>query len=146
VEKRDVNIIEELCAPAYVCHMTGAPWPVRGRQALKHLVAAYFAAFDVDDTSEFLIAEGDLVAIHDTYLYWLLDTSVPKRAPIMTLCAPFLRHSCIRQMVIRFPACSFPSWFWNRYAQEPGQPDKEKKGSCSVTTVGALFSLKGCKD
>jgi predicted ester cyclase len=65
--KRNVNIIDELCAPDYVCHMSGVPGPVRGRQALKHLVAAYFAAFDVDDTPEFLIAEGDLIAIHDTY-------------------------------------------------------------------------------
>ncbi len=65
--KRNLDVIDELAAPDYVCHMSGVPGPVRGRQALKHLVAAYFAAFDVDDTPEFLIAEGDLIAIHDTY-------------------------------------------------------------------------------
>ncbi len=67
--KRNVNIVDELCAPDYVLHMSGlpTPGPVRGREVLKHLIAAYFAAFDVDDTPEFLIAEGDLVVIHDTY-------------------------------------------------------------------------------
>jgi predicted ester cyclase len=33
----------------------------------KNLFAIYFAAFDIQDTPEFLIAEGDMVAIHDTY-------------------------------------------------------------------------------
>src|SRR6266536_2160987 len=35
----------------------------------KQLVAAYFAAFDVDDTPEFLVAEDDMVVIHDTYRF-----------------------------------------------------------------------------
>ncbi len=67
--KRNVNIIDELCTPGYVCHMSGVPVPrpVRGPQALKHLLAIYLAAFAIHDTLEFLIAEGDLVAIHDTY-------------------------------------------------------------------------------
>ncbi len=64
--KRNVNIVDELYAPDYVGHMSGlsVPGPLRGREALKQL----FAAFDIQDTPEFLIAEGDLVAIHDTYL------------------------------------------------------------------------------
>jgi predicted ester cyclase len=68
--KRNVNIVDDLCAPDYVGHISGTPvpGPVRGREALKHLIAAYFAVFDIQDTREFLIAEGDLVAIHDTYL------------------------------------------------------------------------------
>ncbi len=67
--KRNLNIIDELYAPDYVGHIIGAPGPVRGREALKQLVAAYFAAFDIHDTPEFLIAEGDRVVIHDTYRF-----------------------------------------------------------------------------
>src|SRR6266498_1155365 len=50
-----------LCGPDYVGRIGGVPGPVRGREALKQLVAAYFAAFDVDDTPEFLVAEDDMV-------------------------------------------------------------------------------------
>ena len=65
--KRNVNIIDELYAPDYIGHMAGNPGPIRGREALKHLIAAYFAAFDdIHLTSQFLIAEGDLVAVYDT--------------------------------------------------------------------------------
>ena len=66
---RNLGILDELCSPGYVGHITGAPGPVRGREELKHLIAAYFAAFDIDDTPEFLIAEGDMVAMHDTYRF-----------------------------------------------------------------------------
>jgi predicted ester cyclase len=65
--KKNVHVIDELFAPDYVGHITGVPGPVRGTEALKHLFAAYFAAFDLGHTPEFLIAEGDMVAIHETY-------------------------------------------------------------------------------
>jgi predicted ester cyclase len=39
---------------------------------MKGLCAAYLAAFDTHVTSEILIAEGDLVAVHDTN--WLKHT------------------------------------------------------------------------
>jgi predicted ester cyclase len=65
--KRNVNIIDELHAPDYVGHYSGVmPGPIRGREALKQLFAAYLAAFDIEVTPEFLIAEGDMVAVHDT--------------------------------------------------------------------------------
>jgi hypothetical protein len=32
-------------------------------------ITAYFAGFDVDDTPEFLIAEGAMVVVHDTYRF-----------------------------------------------------------------------------
>jgi len=67
--KRNVNIVDELYAPDYVGHIVGTPGPVRGREALKHLLAVYFAAFDIQITSEFLIAEGDLVAVYDTFRF-----------------------------------------------------------------------------
>ena len=59
--KRNLSIIDALYAPDYVGHIVGAPEPVRGREALKQQVAAYFAAFDVQWTTEFLVAEGDRV-------------------------------------------------------------------------------------
>jgi predicted ester cyclase len=64
--KRNVNIIDELHAPDFVGHYSGTPGPIRGREALKHVFAAYFAAFDIQVTPEFLIAEGDLVVVRDT--------------------------------------------------------------------------------
>jgi predicted ester cyclase len=66
---RNVSIIDELCTPDFICHMSGVPvpGPVPGKEALRQLLASYFAAFEIRDTSEFLLAEGDLVAIHDTY-------------------------------------------------------------------------------
>jgi hypothetical protein len=53
--KGNVSIIDELCAPDYVCHMSGlpVPGPVRGQEALKHLFAIYFAAFEIHDIPEF---------------------------------------------------------------------------------------------
>jgi predicted ester cyclase len=67
--QRNVNIIDELYASDYVGHIVGAPGPVRGREALKQLLAVYFAAFDIHITSEFLIAEGEMVAVYDTFRF-----------------------------------------------------------------------------
>ena len=67
--KRNVGIIDELYSPDYVGHIVGAPGPVRGREGLKHLIAAYFAAFDIHYTSEFLVAEGEMVAAYDTFRF-----------------------------------------------------------------------------
>ena len=64
--KRNVNIIDELHAPDYVGYYSGIPGPIRGREALKQLFAAYLAAFDIRVTPQFLIAEGDMVVVHDT--------------------------------------------------------------------------------
>ncbi len=66
-DRHNLNVIDELCAPEYVGHMVFTPGPVRGREPFKQLLAAYVAAFDVQDTREFLIAEGDMVVIHDIY-------------------------------------------------------------------------------
>jgi predicted ester cyclase len=68
-KKRNSNIIDELYAPDYVGHIVGAPGPVRGREALKQQIAAYFAAFDVQWTSEFLIAEDNMVVAYDTFRF-----------------------------------------------------------------------------
>jgi hypothetical protein len=39
---------------------------VRGSEGLKQLFATYFAGFDFRETPGFLIAQGDMVVIHDT--------------------------------------------------------------------------------
>ena len=64
-----VNVVDALCTPDCVLHMSGlpTPGPVQGRQAFKHLFAAYLAAFAFQSMPEFLIAEGDLVVIRETY-------------------------------------------------------------------------------
>ena len=67
--KRNLNIVDELYAHDYIGHVVGAPGPVRGREALKQLIAAYFAAFDIHIKSEFLIAEGEMVAVYDTFRF-----------------------------------------------------------------------------
>jgi predicted ester cyclase len=67
--KRNLNVVDELCGPGYVGHITGVAGPVHGREALKQLIAAYFAAFDIEDTPEFLVAEGDIVVIRDNYRF-----------------------------------------------------------------------------
>ncbi len=67
--RRNVGAIDESFAPDYVGHIAGVPGPVRGRAGLKQLVAGYLAAFDIHDTPEFLVAEGDMVVIHDTYRF-----------------------------------------------------------------------------
>ena len=67
--KRNSNIVDELYAADYVGHIVGTPGPVRGREALKHLLAGYLAAFDIQITSEFLIAEGDMVAVYDPFRF-----------------------------------------------------------------------------
>lgn len=76
---RNLSVIDELAAPEYVGHLGGMPDPVRGPEALKRLFAAYLAAFDTHVTPEFLLAEGDLVAIHDTN--WLKHTGEFQGAP-----------------------------------------------------------------
>src|SRR4029453_17516351 len=63
------NIVDELYSPDYIGHIVGAPGPVRGGEALKQMIAAYFAAFDIHYTSDFLIAEGDMVAAYDTFRF-----------------------------------------------------------------------------
>jgi steroid delta-isomerase-like uncharacterized protein len=65
--KRNLNIVDELYSTDYIGHIVGAPGPVRGRETLKQMIAPYFAAFDIHITSEFLIAEGDMVAVYDTF-------------------------------------------------------------------------------
>lgn len=77
--KRNLNVIDELAAPGYVGHMAGIPGPVRGREALKQLFAAYLAALDTHVTTEFLIAEGDMVVVRDTN--WVKSTGAFQGIP-----------------------------------------------------------------
>jgi predicted ester cyclase len=65
--KRNLSIINKLYAPDYVGHIVGAPGPVQGPEALKQQVGAYFAAFEVQWATEFLVAEGDKVVAYDTF-------------------------------------------------------------------------------
>ncbi len=61
--KHNLDLIDELYAPDCVVYESGTAH--RGREAFKQGLSAYFAAFDIDSKTEFLLAEGDLVASHD---------------------------------------------------------------------------------
>lgn len=63
-----LEAVDELFAPDFVAHFPGRPHAVRGRDEFKKLLADYLTAFpDLTETTEALIAEGDLVAIRETY-------------------------------------------------------------------------------
>jgi predicted ester cyclase len=61
--KKDWEVINELFAPDYICHLASDPEPVRGRDKVKQMNAHALWAFDTYPTHEpdLLIAEGDLV-------------------------------------------------------------------------------------
>jgi predicted ester cyclase len=65
----NVRVADDLCAPDVVLHMSGlpTPGPVCGLEAFKPLFAAYLTAFEFHSMPEFLIAEGDIVAIHEIF-------------------------------------------------------------------------------
>jgi steroid delta-isomerase-like uncharacterized protein/deazaflavin-dependent oxidoreductase (nitroreductase family) len=60
-------LFDELLAPTYVLHLPGSP-PIAGIEGAKQLMAAYTAAFpDLQLTTEDMLAEGDRVAIRNTW-------------------------------------------------------------------------------
>jgi steroid delta-isomerase-like uncharacterized protein len=60
-------LLDELLAPTYVLHLPGRP-PISGIEPAKQLIVAYTTAFpDLQLTTEDLIAEGDKVAIRNTW-------------------------------------------------------------------------------
>jgi predicted ester cyclase len=66
--KGNWDIINELFAPDYVCHLASDPEPVRGRDKVKQMNVGFTKAFDSYATHEpdLLIAEGDLVVHRET--------------------------------------------------------------------------------
>ena len=77
--ERNLSVIDELAAPDYIGHMAGIPGPVRSREALKQLFAAYLAALDTHVTTEFLVAEGDMLVVRDTN--WVKSTGAFQGIP-----------------------------------------------------------------
>ncbi len=61
--KRNINLIDEFYAPDCIVHETGAAH--RGSEAFKQRLGTYFSAFDIDSKTDFLVAEGDMVACRD---------------------------------------------------------------------------------
>jgi len=71
LEERDIgnwDIINELFAPDYVCHLANDPEPVRGRDKVKQINVNSRFAFDIYPTHEpdLLVAEGDMVVHRET--------------------------------------------------------------------------------
>ena len=66
--KGNWDIINELFAPDYICHLASDPDPVRGRDKVKQMNVGSRWAFDIYPTHEpdLLIAEGDLVVHRET--------------------------------------------------------------------------------
>jgi predicted SnoaL-like aldol condensation-catalyzing enzyme len=77
--QRNLGVIDELAAPDYVGHLASIPGPVRGPEALKQLFATYLAALDTHVTSEFLIAEGNMVVARD--INWVKHTGAFQGIP-----------------------------------------------------------------
>jgi steroid delta-isomerase-like uncharacterized protein len=60
-------LFDELLAPTYVLHLPGSP-PISGIEQAKQLMVAYTSAFpDLQLTTEDMVAEGDKVAIRNTW-------------------------------------------------------------------------------
>lgn len=66
--KGNWDIINELVAPDYVCHLASDPEPVRGCDKVKQMNVFSRTAFDIYPTHEpdLLVAEGDLVVHRGT--------------------------------------------------------------------------------
>jgi steroid delta-isomerase-like uncharacterized protein len=60
-------LFDELLAPTYVLHLPGSP-PISGIEQAKQLMVAYTSAFpDLQLSTEDMVAEGDMVAIRNTW-------------------------------------------------------------------------------
>jgi steroid delta-isomerase-like uncharacterized protein len=67
VNRGDFDVRNEVLASNYVGHFPGAP-PIQGINAFKEFTSAFFTAFpDLHTTIEDLIAEGDKVAVRQTW-------------------------------------------------------------------------------
>jgi len=67
VNQKDFGIRDEVLAENYVAHFPGVP-PLQGIEAFRQFTSGFFDAFpDLQTTIEDLIAEGDKVAIRQTW-------------------------------------------------------------------------------
>jgi predicted ester cyclase len=71
--RRNLGIIDELFAPDYVGHVAGLPGDLTGRDGLRKFFSSFLGAFETRETPGFLIAEGEFVAMYDTY--WARSTA-----------------------------------------------------------------------
>jgi steroid delta-isomerase-like uncharacterized protein len=63
LNKANLKVLDEVCAPDYIAHFPGTPGPM-DREAIKPVWGAFFAAFpDLQHSIEDLFAEGDKVAL-----------------------------------------------------------------------------------
>src|SRR6185503_482982 len=69
VNRRDWSRLEELLAPDFVRHSSTFGQPqIRSREQLRDFLAGEAAVFpDAHETIHFLIAEGDMVAVHSAF-------------------------------------------------------------------------------
>jgi steroid delta-isomerase-like uncharacterized protein len=67
VNKKDFDVRDGALASNYLGHFPGVP-PIKGIEAFKQFTSGFFTAFpDLQTTIEDLIAEGDKVAVRQTW-------------------------------------------------------------------------------
>jgi steroid delta-isomerase-like uncharacterized protein len=66
LDKMNLSVLDEVCAPDYVVYFPGTPGPM-SREAIKPVWSTFFGAFpDLRHTIEDLFAEGDKVVVRLT--------------------------------------------------------------------------------
>ena len=66
INRHNLDVLDEVCAPAYLAHFPGMPGPLPS-EAIKPVWGQFFAAFpDLTHTLEDIFAEGDRVVVRMT--------------------------------------------------------------------------------
>jgi steroid delta-isomerase-like uncharacterized protein len=66
INRQNLDVLDEVCAPDYVAHFPGAPGPLT-RETIKPVWAQFFAAFpDLSHVLEDILADGDRVVMRMT--------------------------------------------------------------------------------
>src|SRR5262245_61071258 len=67
INKQNVAVIDEILSPDWVNHDPNLP-PIQGQESAKQRIGMFLAAFpDFHATLQSIIAEGNYVALHQTY-------------------------------------------------------------------------------
>jgi steroid delta-isomerase-like uncharacterized protein len=63
INRHDLDVLDEVCAPSYLAHFPGTPGPLT-REGIKPVWAQFFAAFpDLTHALEDIFADGDRVVV-----------------------------------------------------------------------------------
>ena len=66
INRHNLDVIDEVCAPSYIAHFPGTPEPLT-RETIKPVWAHFFAAFpDLTHTLEDIFADGERIVVRMT--------------------------------------------------------------------------------